>query len=109
MSAKQVDQECLSFVCFLDMLISPTRGSTHGGHYHAYIRDIDGLGKWTHPVRKDSANICRTNVFCFLGIWGKLIFAAAISDFTTTEELIHCLKLEMSFFMKGTTTSFVIL
>ena len=25
------------------------RGSTHGGHYHAYIRDVDGLGNWSHP------------------------------------------------------------
>ena len=25
------------------------RGSTHGGHYHAYIRDVDCLGKWQHP------------------------------------------------------------
>ena len=24
-------------------------GSTHSGHYTAYIRDID-LGSWTHPV-----------------------------------------------------------
>ena len=25
-------------------------GSTHSGHYIAYIKDIDGLGTWTHPV-----------------------------------------------------------
>ena len=25
-------------------------GSTHSGHYTAYIRDIDNLGSWTHPV-----------------------------------------------------------
>ena len=25
-------------------------GSTHGGHYHAYIRDVDELGVWTKPV-----------------------------------------------------------
>ncbi|XP_065839535.1 ubiquitin carboxyl-terminal hydrolase 40-like [Oscarella lobularis] len=25
------------------------RGSTHGGHYFAYIRDVDCLGTWTHP------------------------------------------------------------
>ncbi len=25
-------------------------GSTHSGHYIAYIRDIDGLGHWTTPV-----------------------------------------------------------
>ncbi|KAJ8313576.1 hypothetical protein KUTeg_008137 [Tegillarca granosa] len=25
------------------------RGGAYGGHYHAYIKDIDGLGKWTHP------------------------------------------------------------
>ncbi|XP_071484115.1 ubiquitin carboxyl-terminal hydrolase 40-like [Diadema antillarum] len=24
-------------------------GSTHGGHYHAYIRDVDDLGKWSEP------------------------------------------------------------
>ena len=25
-------------------------GSTHSGHYTAYIKDMDGLGCWTHPV-----------------------------------------------------------
>ena len=25
-------------------------GSTHSGHYTAYIRDVDNLGSWTHPV-----------------------------------------------------------
>ena len=25
-------------------------GSTHSGHYTAYIRDVDDLGQWTHPV-----------------------------------------------------------
>ena len=25
-------------------------GSTHSGHYTAYIRDVDNLGNWTHPV-----------------------------------------------------------
>ena len=29
-------------------------GSTHSGHYTAYIRDFDGLGTWTHPVRAGS-------------------------------------------------------
>jgi ubiquitin carboxyl-terminal hydrolase 40 len=24
-------------------------GSTHSGHYTAYVRDIDNLGSWTHP------------------------------------------------------------
>ena len=24
-------------------------GSAHGGHYHAYIRDVEGLGKWESP------------------------------------------------------------
>ncbi|CAE1293695.1 USP40 [Acanthosepion pharaonis] len=28
------------------------RGGTHGGHYHAYIRDIDGLGNWIEPCRE---------------------------------------------------------
>ncbi|XP_071803820.1 ubiquitin carboxyl-terminal hydrolase 40-like isoform X1 [Asterias amurensis] len=27
-------------------------GSTHGGHYHAYIKDIDGLGNWTTPEKE---------------------------------------------------------
>ncbi|XP_022086009.1 LOW QUALITY PROTEIN: ubiquitin carboxyl-terminal hydrolase 40-like [Acanthaster planci] len=27
-------------------------GSTHGGHYHAYIKDIDGLGTWTTPEKE---------------------------------------------------------
>ena len=25
-------------------------GSTHSGHYTAYIRDTRDLGNWTHPV-----------------------------------------------------------
>ena len=25
-------------------------GSTHSGHYTAFIRDVDDLGHWTHPV-----------------------------------------------------------
>ena len=25
-------------------------GSTHAGHYTAYIKDVDALGCWTHPV-----------------------------------------------------------
>ena len=25
-------------------------GGAHGGHYHAYIRDIDQLGTWVAPV-----------------------------------------------------------
>jgi ubiquitin carboxyl-terminal hydrolase 40 len=25
-------------------------GSTHSGHYTAFIRDVDDLGEWTHPV-----------------------------------------------------------
>ena len=25
-------------------------GSTHSGHYTAYIRDVDNLGNWMHPV-----------------------------------------------------------
>ena len=25
-------------------------GSTHSGHYTAYIRDVEDFGCWTHPV-----------------------------------------------------------
>lgn len=25
-------------------------GSTHSGHYTAFIRDVDDLGLWTRPV-----------------------------------------------------------
>uniref|UniRef100_A0A8D3B7U6 USP domain-containing protein n=1 Tax=Scophthalmus maximus TaxID=52904 RepID=A0A8D3B7U6_SCOMX len=28
------------------------KGGCYGGHYHAYIRDIDQLGQWEPPVRK---------------------------------------------------------
>ena len=28
-------------------------GSTHSGHYTAYIRDVDDLGHWTHPVSSE--------------------------------------------------------
>eukprot|EP00057_Strongylocentrotus_purpuratus_P028769 XP_011683243.1 PREDICTED: ubiquitin carboxyl-terminal hydrolase 40 [Strongylocentrotus purpuratus] len=27
-------------------------GSTHGGHYHAYIRDVDNLGTWSEPHKE---------------------------------------------------------
>ncbi|KAL5006933.1 hypothetical protein ScPMuIL_015739 [Solemya velum] len=29
------------------------RGGAFGGHYHVYIRDIDGLGNWTDPDEED--------------------------------------------------------
>ncbi|VDI31974.1 ubiquitin carboxyl-terminal hydrolase 40, partial [Mytilus galloprovincialis] len=25
------------------------KGGAYGGHYHAFIKDVDSLGKWTHP------------------------------------------------------------
>ena len=28
-------------------------GSTHGGHYHCYIRDVDGLGTWSKPEEEE--------------------------------------------------------
>ncbi|XP_052226207.1 ubiquitin carboxyl-terminal hydrolase 40-like isoform X2 [Dreissena polymorpha] len=28
-------------------------GGAHGGHYHAYIRDIDGLGNWVTPEEEE--------------------------------------------------------
>ncbi|XP_033104128.1 ubiquitin carboxyl-terminal hydrolase 40-like [Anneissia japonica] len=28
------------------------RGSCYGGHYHAYIKDVDGLGQWKTPVEE---------------------------------------------------------
>ena len=27
-------------------------GSCYGGHYHAYIRDMEGLRTWFEPVRR---------------------------------------------------------
>ncbi len=30
------------------------RGGAHGGHYFAYIRDIDAYGVWTHPVSEST-------------------------------------------------------
>ena len=27
-------------------------GSCYGGHYHAYIRDVEGLGTWHQPVSR---------------------------------------------------------
>ena len=27
-------------------------GSCYGGHYHAYIRDVEGLRTWIEPVRR---------------------------------------------------------
>ena len=27
-------------------------GSCYGGHYHAYIRDVEGLKTWFEPVRR---------------------------------------------------------
>ena len=29
-------------------------GGAHGGHYHAYIRDIDQLGTWVAPVSTEN-------------------------------------------------------
>ncbi|XP_064614511.1 ubiquitin carboxyl-terminal hydrolase 40-like [Liolophura sinensis] len=29
------------------------RGGAHGGHYHAYIRDIHALGNWTSPEEEE--------------------------------------------------------
>ncbi|XP_071955899.1 ubiquitin carboxyl-terminal hydrolase 40-like [Antedon mediterranea] len=30
------------------------RGSCYGGHYHAYIKDVDGLGHWNPPIEEYS-------------------------------------------------------
>lgn len=31
-------------------------GGAHGGHYHAYIRDVDSLGHWVTPVSSENPN-----------------------------------------------------
>lgn len=43
----QGDNEDLNYDLFSVVIHS---GSTHSGHYIAYIRDIDSLGIWTTPV-----------------------------------------------------------
>ena len=42
---------------------SSLSGSTHSGHYTAYIRDVDNLGTWTDPVRTHSLQSCL--IICF--------------------------------------------
>lgn len=32
------------------------KGGCYGGHYHVYIRDIDELGQWEPPVRRNCKN-----------------------------------------------------
>ncbi|KAK3747012.1 hypothetical protein QZH41_011960, partial [Actinostola sp. cb2023] len=33
------------------------KGSCYGGHYHAYIRDVDGIGVWTSPDEEEIAKL----------------------------------------------------
>ena len=42
-------------------------GSTHSGHYTAYIRDVDCLGTWKHPVSVAPWCICMTLLLYVLG------------------------------------------
>lgn len=38
------------------------KGGCYGGHYHVYIRDIDQLGQWEPPVRKNKKENPHFNV-----------------------------------------------
>ena len=44
-----VDKDDTTYELFSVVIHS---GSTHSGHYTAYIRDVDDLGQWSHPVSK---------------------------------------------------------
>ena len=48
-SVESDEQEELMYDLFSVVIHS---GSTHSGHYIAYIRDVDDLGTWTHPVNR---------------------------------------------------------
>ena len=41
------NDQCMEYDLFSVVIHS---GSTHSGHYTAYIRDIDNLGRWNPPV-----------------------------------------------------------
>ena len=47
---QQIDGEDAEFTYKLFSVIIH-KGGCYGGHYHAFIRDIDQLGKWEPPVR----------------------------------------------------------
>jgi len=38
-------------------------GGAHGGHYHAYIRDLDALGHWVTPVSHAALHLSLLSVF----------------------------------------------
>ena len=63
--------------------VSLCRGSTHGGHYHVYIRDIEGLACWTPPVRV--GHLIYNNRFGVVGesasVYLSLIRLHSIIDF----------------------------
>ncbi|XP_069111177.1 ubiquitin carboxyl-terminal hydrolase 40-like [Argopecten irradians] len=58
-SGKFVFPQTLDMSPYLEEATSPVkyklfsvvihRGGAYGGHYHAYLRDVDALGKWTTP------------------------------------------------------------
>ncbi|XP_033761704.1 ubiquitin carboxyl-terminal hydrolase 40-like [Pecten maximus] len=58
-SGKFVFPQSLDMAPYLEEATSPVkyklfsvvihRGGAYGGHYHAYLRDVDALGKWTSP------------------------------------------------------------
>ncbi|XP_030211861.1 ubiquitin carboxyl-terminal hydrolase 40 [Gadus morhua] len=57
---EQIDGEDAEFTYKLFSVIIH-KGGCYGGHYHAFIRDIDQLGKW-EPPEEDSKNKFRKTV-----------------------------------------------
>ncbi|XP_066301644.1 ubiquitin carboxyl-terminal hydrolase 40-like [Branchiostoma lanceolatum] len=50
---QDADQEKDTMYELFSMVIH--KGSAHGGHYHAYIRDVDRLGVWIPPEEQEVA------------------------------------------------------
>ncbi|OWF43139.1 ubiquitin carboxyl-terminal hydrolase 40-like [Mizuhopecten yessoensis] len=58
-SGKFVFPQSLDMAPYIEEATSPVmyklfsvvihKGGAYGGHYHAYLLDVDGLGKWTNP------------------------------------------------------------
>lgn len=83
------DDACNMFVCFQssselqnDLLhydlfsVVIHKGAAHGGHYHAYIQDVDALGNWSHPV---SIGVCQRNPCeCYYIVQSVLFLATQI-------------------------------
>ena len=69
-----------SLVC-----LNTVRGSSYGGHYHCYIRDVDGLGDWRaaldEPVNSPSTTSPKHNPGDFLDAESPVdVIRSALAD-----------------------------